>query len=662
MKALKEIFAAQRPPKEESKILCWLCARPLKTTHRLPCGHLFCSSCLDNYKTKTNLSFVNRSVEIFNCPLCGINTEADFVEPVVSGAHVMPSQHELLDSVNVRYSSVVSQPATLFPPIVNYSCSKHRGKKITHLCSVCNLFMCDTCWQTDKVRHGNHESGVKLLSDYVAQLRYTAAERIKQLELRKKETVQIQKQVSSIWQKQQEWAHQMQREIRLQKAKLIESIERQAEGLENEILLHHKSMQSLQERLQQFLIHVNQCSDRKQKLLQEVQLEPNELWTAVYGTEIDSDSSWINEKILYAEGKLHEKKIFIRSNDDFRMGSISKEKVIVTENVIVPEATASSALTKLLPERMVGPESWRHQFDSGLGSEEISAEKPFEMDIFSDVGTGDLINTYVSENSDNDSGHVYFLPDGRLIVARYSLKSLTVYDNNNEPEHIPLTCDGRKNICPIGLVASRNGDKIIIIDDTSKGILFYDMKSNLLDSLCDSDSDRLFEGPAGIAVSYLNNELFIGDVTMSVIHRLNLDSNELISFGKERLKSPEFLAIDDNLRRLYVSDHGTNELHVFDLKIAKWIARISNIPGIPKALESPCGIAVDTKGRIYLADSANNRILMLSSDLQFALVALQYPLVSFPRSIAVHAESGLLAVHEIGHKRIKVLRLLDTRF
>ena len=75
---------------------------------------------------------------------------------------------------------------------------------------------------------------------------------------------------------------------------------------------------------------------------------------------------------------------------------------------------------------------------------------------------------------------------------------------------------------------------------------------------------------------------------------------------------PTGVAIDKNLQRVYVSDPNNNQIGIYDFA-GNTIATYS-----PGTLSDPNGLAVDGNGRIYIADSGNDRIVVINSDLTLA--------------------------------------------
>lgn len=75
---------------------------------------------------------------------------------------------------------------------------------------------------------------------------------------------------------------------------------------------------------------------------------------------------------------------------------------------------------------------------------------------------------------------------------------------------------------------------------------------------------------------------------------------------------PSGIAVDKNSQKVYVSDPNNNLIKIYDFA--------GNLTGTynPGTLNNPNGLAVDVSGRIYIADSGNDRILVINSDLTVA--------------------------------------------
>ena len=86
-----------------------------------------------------------------------------------------------------------------------------------------------------------------------------------------------------------------------------------------------------------------------------------------------------------------------------------------------------------------------------------------------------------------------------------------------------------------------------------------------------------------------------------------------IRIGNGSLKSPEGIALDQE-GNVYVADTANNRIQVFSSN-GNFISKWGENGSANGTLRSPEGIAVDSSsGNVYVADTANNRIQVFSSN------------------------------------------------
>ena len=114
----------------------------------------------------------------------------------------------------------------------------------------------------------------------------------------------------------------------------------------------------------------------------------------------------------------------------------------------------------------------------------------------------------------------------------------------------------------------------------------------------------------------------------------------------------------DSAGNIYVADSLSNRIEKFN-PTGRLLALASDA-GAAGALKEPWGIAADTKGNIYVADTWNHRIVKMDAQLH-AVATWGYPtkptgpdsLLSLygPRSVAIDSDGNLL-VTDTGDSRI----------
>ena len=82
------------------------------------------------------------------------------------------------------------------------------------------------------------------------------------------------------------------------------------------------------------------------------------------------------------------------------------------------------------------------------------------------------------------------------------------------------------------------------------------------------------------------------------------------------MTKPAYLAVNEKLDRLYVSDGRENRIVVFDLK-GRHLFSFGRRGGEEGTFNAPQGLAIDGQGRLFVADQLNARIQVFDAEGQF---------------------------------------------
>jgi hypothetical protein len=115
--------------------------------------------------------------------------------------------------------------------------------------------------------------------------------------------------------------------------------------------------------------------------------------------------------------------------------------------------------------------------------------------------------------------------------------------------------------------------------------------------------------------------------------------------------SPEGLAVDSD-GNLYVANTGLNNI----IKVTPGPAPVASVIELPggTTLNSPRGVAIDSTGQLHIADSGNNRIIRLNSNNTVTVLTTD---LNNPHDISVDID-GSVYVADTGNNRI--LKIKET--
>ncbi|MBI1729907.1 hypothetical protein HYR53_04740 [Candidatus Acetothermia bacterium] len=193
---------------------------------------------------------------------------------------------------------------------------------------------------------------------------------------------------------------------------------------------------------------------------------------------------------------------------------------------------------------------------------------------------------------------------------------------------------------PVGLAIGPDG-MIYICDSENMRVQVFNPDGSYARQFTHPQRLQVDFKPWGIAVDADNN-VFVSVLTTHMVYKFSPAGDVLLSWGgfgaaDGKFTGPTGMAISP-VGELYIVDSLASRIQVFDLTgkfLRKWgsLCDIYFHPGRgcvdpdgkgplesgDGQYESPWGIALDSEGRVYVADSANKRIVVSTSDGTFLL-------------------------------------------
>jgi DNA-binding beta-propeller fold protein YncE len=166
---------------------------------------------------------------------------------------------------------------------------------------------------------------------------------------------------------------------------------------------------------------------------------------------------------------------------------------------------------------------------------------------------------------------------------------------------------------PYGIATDSRG-RIYAADTDLKTVFVIDPVARLVERR-EGTTQAPMAMPAGVAVD-AEDRLFVSDAQLRSITCFNPTGGVVARFGTNVLGRPAGLAIDPQRSRLYVADAKESRIAVFNTKtfdLAGYFGTASK-PGKSEngTFASPTNVAVDRQGNLYVADTLNYRIQILS--------------------------------------------------
>ena len=166
-------------------------------------------------------------------------------------------------------------------------------------------------------------------------------------------------------------------------------------------------------------------------------------------------------------------------------------------------------------------------------------------------------------------------------------------------------------------------------------------------------SDESFSRPHDLALSPDHRFLFVADVGNNAVKVLDPDTLMTVgAIGEGELDSPHDVAFDRK-GRLLVADSGNDRIVIYRVDGAKG----TRIAIFGKHQASPEGVAVSDDGGIYVTNAANHTVLLIKDGALLKTIgAYSSPPVRFARPHDIHIDShGRVLVADPGNNRIRIL-------
>lgn len=161
-----------------------------------------------------------------------------------------------------------------------------------------------------------------------------------------------------------------------------------------------------------------------------------------------------------------------------------------------------------------------------------------------------------------------------------------------------------------------------------------------------------FSTPSGIAIDRQNN-LVVADTGNSAIRRIAPEGTVSTLAGRQAgLNGPVGVALDSHDRVIVADTYNDRIVAVDAAGVLTTIAGAAG-PGFEDGLaarfNTPCGVAVDDKGNIYVADTGNSAVRVIQPDHSvFTLAAGPASGLVRPLALAVAADGAVFAADGVG--------------
>lgn len=177
------------------------------------------------------------------------------------------------------------------------------------------------------------------------------------------------------------------------------------------------------------------------------------------------------------------------------------------------------------------------------------------------------------------------------------------------------------------------------------------------------EEDVTFTGPRGVAVDKYEN-LLVVDGKLCCVQKFTSDGQLIATVGKKgkqvlEFSSPVGIGIHPHSQRVYVADNCNNRVQILtpDLEFYKVFGTKGTSNG---EMYFPWDVAFDSSGKVYVADSWNNRVQVFTEEGEYVSQIGRFGTkkgeLAWPSSIWIDAED-VLYVTEAQNHRVSVFSI-----
>lgn len=157
-------------------------------------------------------------------------------------------------------------------------------------------------------------------------------------------------------------------------------------------------------------------------------------------------------------------------------------------------------------------------------------------------------------------------------------------------------------------VVSNDGDDVYVSD--AEGLKLVNQHNRTVSTIV---SKNVVKQPLGLAID-TKGLLYLVDGKTKAVLKLDGKGRKLNQFGDGSLfAKPSYVAVNERLERIYVSDKEKNQISVFDMA-GKLLFKIGKPGKGAGDFAFPQGVAVAPNNELYVADSLNSRIQVFTAD------------------------------------------------
>jgi len=168
---------------------------------------------------------------------------------------------------------------------------------------------------------------------------------------------------------------------------------------------------------------------------------------------------------------------------------------------------------------------------------------------------------------------------------------------------------------PAGIAVDSHGR--VIFASTQRSTVFIADQAQKKVTRLQGDRGIVLQTPLGVAVDAGDN-IFVSDPLQHMVLKFDAGGHLVATMGgKDGIKNPAFIALDEGRRRLYVVDSHLHQVLVFNLDTLQLLNRVGKRGEKNGEFNFPVGIAVGPDGSFAVTDTGSCSVQVFTADFKF---------------------------------------------
>ena len=248
----------------------------------------------------------------------------------------------------------------------------------------------------------------------------------------------------------------------------------------------------------------------------------------------------------------------------------------------------------------------------------------------------------------------------RVYLTDVSYKSMYVFDKKEDKVITVIGSDDESFLYPIDVITDNDGN-IYVSDSVRSKIYVFEEDGDYKYTI----KPLILQRPVGLAINNELKRLYIVDALACQIHVTSLKGKYIKSIGTKgsgfaQFNRPTFIDISKD-GKLYVSDSMNHRIQVLD-RDGRYLHSFGKLSKYIGGFGSPRGVALDSDENVYVSDTMYNIIQVFNKNGELLMAFGSYGLrageFALPEDISINMNNEMY-ITDTNNKRVQLFNLLN---